>query len=98
MERIVYLLGAGFSHPLGLPLMNDFYFKSKDMYYSDATKYPHFAAIFKWVDAMARSKNYYATDLHNIEEILSILEMEESIGVGSYRQAFVKYLSDVIER
>jgi len=32
MERVVYILGAGFSAPLGLPVMNDLMIKAKDLY------------------------------------------------------------------
>ncbi len=28
----VYILGAGFSRKAGLPLMNEFYFRSKDIF------------------------------------------------------------------
>ena len=31
-ENVVYILGAGFSAQFGLPLMNNFLEKSKDMY------------------------------------------------------------------
>lgn len=33
-EKIVYVLGAGFSAPLGLPLISDFLLKAKDCYYN----------------------------------------------------------------
>ena len=31
MEKVVYLLGAGFSAPLGLPIISDFHIKAKRM-------------------------------------------------------------------
>ena len=96
MDRIVYLLGAGFSAPHKIPTMSGFYLRSKDMYFQDPQKYKAFFSVFRKVAEMAKAKNYYSTDLFNIEEILSILEMEESIGAGKYRKAFVKYISDVV--
>ena len=33
MEKITYVLGAGFSAPLGIPVMRDFLTKSKDLYF-----------------------------------------------------------------
>jgi len=35
LEKVVYLLGAGFSAPLGLPVMSNFLEKSKDIYFAD---------------------------------------------------------------
>lgn len=46
---------------------------------------------------MSVVKNYYTTDLHNIEEILSILEMRRSLGGRrGLRSAFLRYISDVV--
>jgi hypothetical protein len=95
-EKIVYFLGAGFSAPLGLPVMSDFYRRSKDLYYSDPQSYESFGAIFKMIDNMAKAKNYYHLDLFNIEEILSILEMEDYVEPSGHREAYTKYLRDVI--
>lgn len=41
-EKVVYILGAGFSAPLGLPVMSNFLVKSKDLYFSDTEKYKRF--------------------------------------------------------
>jgi hypothetical protein len=97
MNKVVYFLGAGFSAPLGLPLMNNFLIKSKDMYSINPTRFEHFKSVFDVIKEMAVSKNYFETDLFNIEEILSILEMRQQIDGPTTREAFVKYLIDVIE-
>ena len=76
MNNTLYIFGAGFSAPLGLPLMNNFLVKSKDLYFKDKSKYAYFDEVFNLIDEMSVSKNYYNTDLLNIEEILSILEMQ----------------------
>jgi hypothetical protein len=73
MERVVYLLGAGFSAPLGLPVMSNFLEKSKDMYFETPDRYKYFSDVFNQIRDFSVVKNYYNSDLFNIEEILSIL-------------------------
>jgi len=96
MENIVYFLGAGFSAPIGIPVMSDFYIKSKDVYYSDKEKYKNFEAVFQDVSSLDKIKTYYKSDLLNIEEILSIFEMWEYLSGGKKADQFRKYIADVI--
>ncbi len=98
MERVVYLLGAGFSAPLGLPVMSNFLIKSKDMYQENPDHYKHFKQVFDRIKDMSVCKNYYETDLFNIEEILSILEMGEYLEGKKLKKSFLRYIADVIER
>ncbi len=97
MDNVVYLLGAGFSAPLGLPTMNNFLIKSKDMYFEDPDKYEHFQQVFSTIKNMSVSKNYYETDLFNIEEILSILEMGRYLEERNLEEWFLRYIADVIQ-
>ena len=97
MERVVYFLGAGFSAPLGLPVMSDFLMKSKDMYALQPENYGSFQDVFKTIERLSFAKNYYKADLFNIEEILSILEMRALLGEGQLKDSFINYISDVIE-
>lgn len=97
MEKVVYFTGAGFSAPLGLPVMGNFYFKSWDMYSENPEKYKHFEEIFKEIQRISVTKNYYSGDLFNVEEILSILEMRAQLEGSKLRQAFVQYLCDVVQ-
>jgi len=46
-DHVVYILGAGFSAPLGLPVMANFLEISKDMFASDPETYRDFAKVFK---------------------------------------------------
>ncbi len=46
-DRVVYLLGAGFSAPLGLPVMSNFLMKSKDMYFSDPERFSTFKEVLE---------------------------------------------------
>jgi hypothetical protein len=95
MSHVVYLVGAGFSAPLGLPVMRDFLLKSKDMFAIDPKEYASFRDIFVLIKQMGSIQSYYRADLFNIEEILSILEMDQQVA-GKRSRRFAKYIADVI--
>ena len=98
MEKVVYLVGAGFSAPLGLPVMSNFLVKSKDMYFDNPDEYEYFTEVFDTIQRMSVIKNYYDADLFNIEEILSILEMESFLEEeNDFSDKFKKYITDVIK-
>jgi hypothetical protein len=97
MEKVVYLLGAGFSAPLGLPVMSNFLVRSKDLFGAQSDKYRHFEDVFKTIAHMHVCKSYFEADLFNIEEILSILEMREGLESTSEVRSFIKYIVDVIQ-
>lgn len=109
MDRVVYLLGAGFSAPLGLPVMSNFISMSKDMYFQDAERYDYFRDVFDTIKDISYAKHFFKTDLNNIEEILSILEMRTQLvggtdegedadaGGDEEEDKFQKYIIDVIE-
>ena len=94
MEKVVYILGAGFSAPLGLPVMSNFLDMARDLHRDYPEKYSHFAEIFAEIKKLAVSKNYFKTDLFNIEEIFSILDMLELINGHGKREAFQKFIGD----
>jgi hypothetical protein len=99
-ELVVYVLGAGFSVPLGIPVMNNFVSKSKNQFLKDTEKYKKFSAVFKKFGELYKVKNFFSSDLDNIEEILSILEMETYLKSSDSKlksSAFIDYLCDVIE-
>jgi hypothetical protein len=96
MNNVVYLLGAGFSAPLGLPVMSNFLSVSKDLHFENPTQFSHFEKVFKLIGEMAVAKNLYQANLWNIEEILSILEMRESLGETNPKKEFLRYISDVV--
>lgn len=96
MDNVAYLLGAGFSAPLGLPVMSNFLEKSKDLYLKEPEKFKYFQNVFDTIDKMSKCKNYYSTDLFNIEEILSILEMQERLSNSDFESSFLKYIVDVV--
>ncbi len=98
MEKVVYVLGAGFSAPLGLPVMSDFLDKSKDMMATDKEKYGHFEALFERAKTVDGAAKYFSGDHFNIEELLSLLEMQEDLGGASLREELARYIRDVIRR
>ena len=97
-ENIVYILGAGFSAYAGLPVMSNFLTKSKDIYFENPEKYKYFEDLFKEFDKMTKIKNYFTSNLFNIEEILSVLEMNVAVGGETKtRDNFKTYIKDVIK-
>lgn len=99
MENIVYILGAGFSQPLGLPVISDFIQKAHDIYDSDNEQFAHFDKVFQSINQrLAQIKFNYKSNLDNIEEVLSVLEMERLVGIsGEETNDFKKFLKDVIQ-
>jgi hypothetical protein len=92
----VYFLGAGFSAPLGLPVMNNFIEKSQQQFLNHPERYEYFDRIFKLIKEISVIKNYFHADLFNIEEVLSILEMKEAFGNSDNKKLFTQFISDVI--
>jgi hypothetical protein len=95
-DKVIYVLGAGFSAPLGIPVMSNFLVKSKDMYFADPNRYGYFEKVLKRIQSMSVTKNYYRADLFNIEEILSISEMASFVQGHAFRDEFISYIKDVI--
>jgi hypothetical protein len=96
MDKVCYVLGAGFSAPLGIPVMNNFLMKSKDIYLTNPTLYRQFEYVFNRIKELSVIKNYYETELFNIEEILSILEMKQYLKNSRENKYFINYIKSVI--
>ena len=97
MERIVYILGAGFSAPLGLPVVRNFLFRAKDLFTAQPVKLAHFKEVLDEIDDLARVKNYFSSDLFDIEEILSILEMRAQFDGDNLPERFSRFVYDVVD-
>lgn len=102
-EKVVYILGAGFSAQFGLPVMSNFLEKSKDMYALKGstnlrgTDVDFFNDVYLEIDKLRRCKDFYASDMTNIEEILSLFEMGKMLGVESKQQIdFQKFIAAVV--
>ena len=97
MYKIVYILVAGFSAPLGIPTMRNFLSYSKDIYSSNPDRFSYFNKIYQLIDTFHKSKNYIEYDLFNIEEILSIIDMQSYVFNKKVEINFKKFISDVIK-
>ena len=102
-EKVVYILGAGFSAPFGLPVMSNFLEKSKDIYAIrnsislNEDNIDFFGNVYQEIDKFRRCKDFYASDMTNIEEILSLFEMRKMLGVESEGKIdFQKFIAQVI--
>jgi len=96
MEKIVYILGAGFSAPRGLPIMSDFLSRARDMMRDYDQEYNHFDEILNKINEINGIKNYFKADLFNIEEVLSILEMKSDLGGEDYAKLFRELIKEVV--
>ena len=96
-ENVLYILGAGFSAPLGIPTMKHFLSKAKDLYAHKGNEYPHFDGVFKELHHLSTVKNYLESDLFNLEEVLSILEMKSFVHSEDLAEDFRKFIADVIQ-
>ena len=76
--------------------MSNFMEAAQDMRYSEHAKYEYFDEIFRMAREFAAIKNYVSSNLLNIEEILSILEMQSDLRDESKRDSFIRFLCDVI--
>ncbi|MFA5804259.1 MAG: hypothetical protein WC879_06415 [Melioribacteraceae bacterium] len=99
MSKTTYIIGAGFSRYAKLPLMNDFYFMSKDIYTrldNDEIR-KSFQIVFKYFDEFSKVKNIMEADFYNIEELLSIIEMDSFLLRKKNSKDYLLFLQKVIE-
>lgn len=75
MERIVYILGAGFSAPAGIPTIRNFLTEANDLYSDRQKDFSFFEGVFERLDQLGHVSTFYSADLKNIEDVLSMLEM-----------------------
>ncbi|MBI4838658.1 MAG: hypothetical protein HY806_05855 [Nitrospirae bacterium] len=57
-DKNVYILGAGFSKELGLPLQDDFLLVAKEVYFKDPSQYNHFKRVFDYQNSLSKMKNF----------------------------------------
>src|SRR6185437_5031701 len=99
MERVVYILGAGFSAPLDIPTVANFIARAKDLYFGEPNTYPHFKATIDDISNLGSTPTKFNTNLDDLEEVLSILQAEGDFGgkrARSRADRFVRMIRDVI--
>jgi hypothetical protein len=77
--------------------VRNFLVKAKDLYFSDPETFRSFSEVLKVAHDLSRIKNYFVSDLFDIEEILSILEMQEQFEGRALGDSFKNFIVDVIE-
>jgi hypothetical protein len=97
VEKVAYVLGAGFSAPLGLPLISNFISIAKDLHTSDPERFHDFREVFSRIDEFARIKHYANADLLNVEELLSLEQTESFLNRQPINRRFVDFIIKVIE-
>lgn len=98
LENSTYIIGAGFSRYAGLPLMNDFFFKAKDLYLKlNNEERKTFDKIFDFYKEYSEVKNFMNMDLMNIEELLSIIEMNQFLNDSRTKKYYTNFIKIVIE-
>ena len=96
-DNVVYWLGAGFSAPLGIPVVRNFLSKAKDQFASDNSKHDDFSTIFELIEGLAKAKNYYKSNQFDIEEIFSILDMQSQLEGADSKVKFAKFIGEVVD-
>jgi hypothetical protein len=94
MQKIVYILGAGFSAPFNVPISSEFLDRARDVY-QKYPKYSHFKEIIDIVNYYV-TKKWYNIDLDNIEDLLSMLEMKRNLENTEDDTKFKKFIVDVV--
>lgn len=93
--RTVFILGAGFSRPAGLPLMNNFIHMAKDMYAINNEKFKVVKEVDALISEYANTSRYLKLDLDNIEELLSIFETKRLVE-NNKNNPFKKLICDLL--
>ncbi|MBF0465472.1 MAG: SIR2 family protein [Nitrospirae bacterium] len=103
-DKNVYILGAGFSKGLGLPLQDDFLQTARTIYFKDTDKYKHFNNVFDYIDKLSKIRNYVSISMFNLENIFNLLEMNLFFTEGTKHEEcelrkkdFIKLIADVLQ-
>ena len=95
-KHVVYVLGAGFSAPLGIPTVASFLDRAKTLQEEDADNFAYFDKIFDTIKVLERAHNFYATDRTSIEDLLTMLDLKDELAGTTDSQLFKKFICDVV--
>jgi len=96
LDNVAYILGAGFSAPLQIPVTARFMEAASDIHRGGDPKYGYFADVFRLARELSAVKSYLKADLLSIEEILSILQMRNELRGVQDEKMFVRFICDVV--
>ena len=75
-DKNVYLLGAGFSKEIGLPLQDDFLLVAKEVFFKNPNLYGHFERVFNYQDKLSKMCKFLNYPLLNLEHLFNLIEMD----------------------
>lgn len=100
-KKVVYVLGAGFSKPLGIPTMREFYDKARDLYDENRKEFKSFEDLERDLQRLYKIAAFFKSDHKNIEEIFSLIEMGLLLGnenLKTTKEAVKDFICYVIEK
>ena len=99
-DKNVYLIGAGFSKEIGLPLQDDFLLVAKEVFFRNPKLFNHFERVFEYQDKLTKMKKYLNYPLLNLEHLFNIIEMDilysGSELVRNIKNDFIRLICDVL--
>ncbi|SRR6266480_3874496 len=95
-KHVVYVLGAGFSQPLGIPTVASFLDRAKTLQQGDPETFAYFDGIFDTIKVLERAHNFYRTDRTSIEDLLTMLDLKDELEGTTQSQGFKKFICDVV--
>ncbi|MBN1905224.1 MAG: SIR2 family protein [Deltaproteobacteria bacterium] len=99
-DKNVYLLGAGFSKEIGLPLQDDFLLVAKEVFFKRTGQYKHFQRVFEYQDKLTKMKKYLNYPLLNLEHLFNLIEMDffysQDSAILQIKNDFTRLICDVL--
>lgn len=95
-KSVVYILGAGFSAPWGIPVMRRFVDVARTLRRSNP-QLKDFSAIIDRIRGTRTANEYFNHDHTNIEHALSLLEMTDTLVGNDIRRDLVEFIIQVIK-
>lgn len=99
-DKNVYLLGAGFSKEIGLPLQDDFLLVAKDVFFKNPTQFSHFERVFNYQNNLSKMRQFLNYPLLNLEQLFNLIEMDlfysKSPGTAEIKNDLIKLICDVL--
>ena len=95
-KHVVYVLGAGFSQPLGIPTVASFLDRAKTLQQRTPGSFGYFDEIFDTIKVLERAHNFYRTDRNSIEDLLTMLDLKDELAGTNQSQVFKKFICDVV--
>lgn len=96
MENVVYILGAGFSAPRGLPVMKNFFDKAQELVNTDEKRFERMRDVIEQIYTTSSAGDNFSYDKFNIEEALSLLDIRDILTGGHLRKELEDFVIDVI--